>query len=142
MNEKNIKYANSQYDQSSPDKEPFNYILWGIKNEEERIWNSSELHQEYLKKGGTESKVSRLSDTDQEENIKRVAERISSKIKEVPVIKDSYPTLDEEEISDLCLTPLLSMLSIMSPKFQSNLQVVALMRCMIKTVMTWRVSIL
>ena len=122
--------------------ESFNYIHWNIKNEEERIWNSSELHQEYLKKGGTESKVSRLSDTDQEENIKRVAERISSKIKEVPVIKDSYPTLDEEEISDLCLTPLLSMLSIMSPKFQSNLQVVALMRCMIKTVMTWRVSIL
>ena len=122
--------------------EPFNYIHRNIKNEEERIWNSSELHQEYLKKGGTESKVSRLSDTDQEENIKRVAERISSKIKEVPVIKDSYPTLDEEEISDLCLTPLLWMLSIMSPKFQSNLQVVALMRCMIKTVMTWRVSIL
>ena len=87
--------------------ESFNYIHWNIKNEEERIWNSSELHQEYLKKGGTESKVSRLSDTDPEENIKRIAERISSKIKEVPVIKDSYPTLDEEEISDLCLTPLL-----------------------------------
>ena len=60
MNERNIKYANSQYDRSSPDKEPFNYILWSIKNEEERIWNSSELHQEYLKKGGTESKVSTL----------------------------------------------------------------------------------
>ena len=77
--------------------EPFNYIHRNIKNEEERIWNSSELHQEYLKKGGTESKVSRLSDTDQEENIKRVAERISSKIKEVPVIKDSYPILTRKK---------------------------------------------
>ena len=31
-----------------------------MKNEEERVWNSSGLRQEYLKKGGTESKVSRL----------------------------------------------------------------------------------
>ena len=60
MNERNIKYANSQYNRSSPGKEPFNYILRSIKNEEERIWNSSELHQEYLKEGGTESKVFRL----------------------------------------------------------------------------------
>ena len=37
VNERNIKYANSQYDRSSPDKEPFNYILWSITNEEERI---------------------------------------------------------------------------------------------------------
>ena len=60
MNERSIKYANSQYNCSSPDMEPFNYIHGSIKNEEERILNSSELHQEYLKKGGTESKVSRL----------------------------------------------------------------------------------
>ena len=151
MNERNIKYANSQYDRSSPDKEPFNYILWSITNEEERIWNSSELHQECLKKGGTESKVSTLieriekqmrdevycfkaagmatlimhkqkeyllfkvlvkSDTDEEEDIKKVAQRISSEIKKAPVIKDSYPALDEEEISDLCLPSILSMLSI------------------------------
>ena len=111
----------------------FNYILRSIKNEEERIWNSFELHQEYLKKGSTESKVSRLiaiiekqmkdevycfkaagmaalithkqkassmfkvlvkSDTDVEEDIKRVAQRISSEIKEALVIKDSYPALD------------------------------------------------
>ena len=178
---RNIKYANSQYDHSSPDKEPFNYILWSIKNEEERIWNSSYLHQEYPKKGGTESKVSRLNEriekqmkddvycfkaasmatlimhkqktssmfkvliksyTDEEEGIKRVARRISSEIKEAPLIKDSYPALNEEEISDLCLPSLLSMLSIVSPKFHSSLKVVTLMSSMIKTVMTSRVSIL
>ena len=60
MKEQNIKYASSHYDPSSPDKEPFNYILWNIKKEEQRIWNSSELHQGYLKKGVTETKVSRL----------------------------------------------------------------------------------
>ena len=56
MNERNIKYENFQYDRSSPDKEAFNYIPQSMKNEEERAG----LHQEYLKKGGTESKVSRL----------------------------------------------------------------------------------
>ena len=173
MNERNINYANSQYNRSSPGKEPFNYILRSIKNEEERIWNSSELHQEYLKEGGTESKVFRLieriekqmkdevycfkaagmaalimhkqkaswmfnvlvkSDTDEEEDIKRVAQRISSKIKEAPAHK--------ERISDLYLLSLLWMLSVMSPKSQRNLKVVALMSSMIKTVMTSRVSIL
>ena len=47
-----------------------------------------------------------------------------------------------EEISDLCFSSLLLMLSIMSPKFQRNLKVVVLMSSMIKTVMTSRVSIL
>ena len=60
MNERNIKYANFQYDSLSPDKEAFSYILRSMKNEEERVWNSSGLHQEYLKKGGTKSKVFRL----------------------------------------------------------------------------------
>ena len=60
VNERNITYANFQYDRSSPDKGAFNYILWSMKNEEERVWNSSGLPQEYLKKGGTDSKVSRL----------------------------------------------------------------------------------
>ena len=87
-------------------------------------------------------KVLAKSDTDEEEDIKKVAQRISSEIKEAPVIKDSYPALGEEEISDLCLRSLLSMLPIMSPKFQSNLKVVALMSNMIKTVMTSRISIL
>ena len=57
-------------------------------------------------------KVLVKSDTDEEEDIKRVAKRISSETKEAPVIKDTYPTLDEEEISDLCLPSLLSMLCI------------------------------
>ena len=172
-----IKYAHNQYDH----KKPFNLILRSIKNEEDRIWNSSELHKKYLKKGGTESKVCRLierieeqmkdeiycftaagmatiimykqkatsmskvlveNDTDEEEDIKRVAKRISSETKEAPVTKDTYPTLDEEEISDLCLPSLLSMLCIVSPKFRSNLKVVALMSSMIKTVMTSMVSML
>ena len=181
VNDRIIKYAHNQYDHTSPDKEPFNFILRSIKSEEDRIWNSSELHKEYLKKGGTESKVCRLierleeqmkdeiycfktagmptvimhkqkatsmfkvlvkNDTDEDEGIKRVAKRISSETKETPVIKDTYPTLDEEEISDLCLPSLLSMLCIVSPKFRSNLKVVALMSSMIKTVMTSKVSML
>ena len=79
-------------------------------------------------------KVLVKSDTDEEADIKRVAQRIFREIKEVPMIKDSYPALDEEEISDLFLPSLLSMLTIMSPKFQSNLKVVAWMSSMIKTV--------
>ena len=46
------------------------------------------------------------------------------------------------EISDLCFSSLLLMLSIMSRKFQRNLKVVVLMSSMIKTAMTSRVSIL
>ena len=96
----------------------------------------------HKQKASSMFKVLVKSDTDEEEDIKRVAQRISSEIKEAPVIKDSYPALGEEEISDLCLRSLLSMLPIMSPKFQSNLKVVALMSNMIKTVMTSRISIL
>ena len=96
----------------------------------------------HKQKASSMFKVLAKSDTDEEEDIKKVAQRISSEIKEAPVIKDSYPALDEEEISDLCLRSLLSMLPIMSPKFQSNLKVVALTSNMIKTVMTSRISIL
>ena len=60
MNKINVKYANSQYNPWNPNEKLFNYILWSIKNGEEKLWNSSKLHQEYLNKGGTESKVSRL----------------------------------------------------------------------------------
>ena len=138
MNEQNIKYASSHYDPLSSDKEPFNYILWNIKNEEQRIWNSSELHQ----KASTIFKILVKSDTDEEEDVKTIAQIILSEIKEASVIKDSYPALDKEEIFDLCWLSLLSMLSIMSPNFQSNLYVVAFMSSMIKTVMTLRISIL
>ena len=79
-------------------------------------------------------KVLVKSDTDEEADIKRVAQRIFREIKEAPMIKDIYPALDEEEISDLFLPSLLSILTIMSPKFQSNLKVVAGMSSMIKTV--------
>ena len=96
----------------------------------------------HKQKASSMFKVLVKSDADVEEDIKRVVQRISSEIKEALVIKDSYPALDEEEISDLCLPSLLSMLSIMSPKFQSNLKVAALVSSMIKTVMTSRFSIL
>ena len=80
------------------------------------------------------------------EDIKRVAHKIFSEIKEVPLIKVISQLLMKyllmEEISDLCFSSLLLMLSIMSPKLQRNLKVVVLMSSMIKTVMTWRVSIL
>ena len=98
MNEQNIKYASSHYDPLSSDKEPFNYILWNIKNEEQRIWNSSELHQ----KASTIFKILVKSDTDEEEDVKTIAQIILSEIKEASVIKDSYPALDKEEIFDLC----------------------------------------
>ena len=123
-----IKYAHNQYDHTSPDKEPFNFILRIIKNEEDRIWNPSELHKGYLKKRGTESKVCRLierieeqmkdeiycfkaagmatvimykqkatsifkvlvkNDTDEEEDIKRVAKRISSETNRKDLSKEA-----------------------------------------------------
>ena len=82
------------------------------------------------------------SDADDEEDIMRVAQRIANESKEVPVVKDHYPILDEAEISELCMPSLLSLLSNVSPKFSSNLKVIALISSMIKSVLTSKVSIL
>ena len=50
----------------------------------------------HKQKASSMFKVLVKSDTDVEEDIKRVAQRISSEIKEALVIKDSYPALDYE----------------------------------------------
>ena len=56
----------------------------------------------HKQKASTISKVLVKSDTDEEEDIKTIAQIILSEIKEAPVIKCSYPALDKEEIFDLC----------------------------------------
>ena len=55
-----IKAAKNQYDLTSTDKTPFNYVLRSIRNEEDRIWNSCELLDAYIEKGGTKSNVTRF----------------------------------------------------------------------------------
>ena len=56
----------------------------------------------HKQKASTISKVLVKSDTDEEEDIKTIAQIILSEFKEAPVIKYSYPALDKEEIFDLC----------------------------------------
>ena len=55
-----IKAAQNQYEQSSPDKDPFNFILRSIMNEPDRMWTSTELLEAYKRKGGTESNNTRF----------------------------------------------------------------------------------
>ena len=60
MNKRLIKSLHNQYDDSSPDKDAINFIIRSIKNEPEKIWNSTELHFIYTEKGGYESNISRF----------------------------------------------------------------------------------
>ena len=55
ISERNVKAAQNQYYNTSTDKIPFNYILQSIRNEQDKVWNSSELLEEYRNKGGTET---------------------------------------------------------------------------------------
>ena len=40
-----------QYYQNIPDKEAFDFDPLNIKNDPEKIWTSTELHDEYIEKG-------------------------------------------------------------------------------------------
>ena len=40
VNDRNIKAAKNSLDQTSSDKEPFNYILKSLRKEEYKIWTS------------------------------------------------------------------------------------------------------
>ena len=82
-----------------------------------------------------------LSAADDEEDIKRVAQRIYNESKEAPVVKDRYLVPYEAEISKLCIPSSLSLLSIVSPKFRRNLKVIALISSMINSFMTEAVII-
>ena len=55
VNERNIKAAKNSLDQTSSDKDPFNYILKSLRNEEDKIWISTELLEAYRLKGGSET---------------------------------------------------------------------------------------
>ena len=48
----------NQYDNSSPDKDAIKFRIRSIKNEPEKIWNSTELHLIYIEKGGSDSNIS------------------------------------------------------------------------------------
>ena len=55
-----IKAQHKQYEQISPDRESINFIVRSIINETEKTWTSAELHDKYIEKGGTESRISRF----------------------------------------------------------------------------------
>ena len=55
-----IKSLHNQYGNSSPDKGTINFIIQSIKNDPEKIWNSTEPHLNYTKKGGSQSNISRF----------------------------------------------------------------------------------
>ena len=59
VNERNIKAAKNSLDQTSSD-EPFNYILKSLRNEEDKIWTSTELLEVYRSKGGSETNSTRF----------------------------------------------------------------------------------
>ena len=60
VNERLIKACHNQYDDRSPDKEAINFIIRSIKNEPEKVWTSTELHEKYIEKGGNENHISRF----------------------------------------------------------------------------------
>ena len=62
MNKKRIQSAKNQFDQVSSDKDPFNYLLRSIRNEDEKVWTSKELMDAYRNKGGNETNSTRLVD--------------------------------------------------------------------------------
>ena len=55
VNERLTKARLNQYDEGSPDREAINFVIRSIKNEPEEIWTSTELHDKFVEKGGTES---------------------------------------------------------------------------------------
>ena len=60
VNERSIKAVENSFNQTSDDKEPFNFILRSIRNEEDKIWTSAELLAAYRKKGGKETNSTRF----------------------------------------------------------------------------------
>ena len=60
VNERNIKAAKNSLDQTSSDKEPFNYTLKSLRNDEDKIWTSTELLEAYRSKGGSETNGTRF----------------------------------------------------------------------------------
>ena len=179
VSERSIKAAHNKYDQISSDKEPFNFVIRSIRNEPERIWNATELHNAYTKRGGTDSRVARITsrikqqlkdeiycfnspgistvimhqkkasgifkivnttDRDDGKEIKIVADKIVSEIKDFPIMGNTYPVLDSDEISEICLPTLQTLLSLISPKF--SMKVVALISGMVSTISKSKTSIL
>ena len=57
----NLKAAKNLFDQTSSDKEAFNYILKSIRNAHDKIWTSSKLLEAYREKGGNEMNSTVLS---------------------------------------------------------------------------------
>ena len=55
-----IKSLHNEYDGSSPDKDAINFIIQSIKNDPEKIWNSTELHLNYTKNGGSQLNIFRF----------------------------------------------------------------------------------
>ena len=60
VNGRNIKTAKNSLDQISSAKEPFNDILKSLRNEEDKIWTSTELLEAYRSKGSSETNSTRF----------------------------------------------------------------------------------
>ena len=54
-----MKANHNQYD-SNPDKDSVDFVVSSIRNEPERVWTSTELHDIYIERGGTESHISQF----------------------------------------------------------------------------------
>ena len=181
VNERNIKAAQNKLDQTSSDKESFNFLLRSIRMDPDRIWKSTELCQIYQDRGGTDTHPTRLlrrlkeylsdeiyffkaqgistvimhkekasqtlslNSTDVEDeliDIEKVAGKIKTEIKSVPGIKDNYPVLSNDALSEICLPTLTTLLQSISPKFQSNYKATALISSIITVIASSKVSML
>ena len=83
-----------------------------------------------------------MKEEDDTIEIEKVAMKIKSELKDIPTIKENYPVLDPDELTELCLPTLNTLLSIVSPKFNGNGKAIALISSMITTIATSKVSML
>ena len=64
-------------------------------------------------------------DEDEDIDINKVARQLKSELNKKPGIKRKYPVLDADELSDICLPTLKTMLETIPPNFKSNQKAVA-----------------
>ena len=87
-------------------------------------------------------KDSLKQDDDNQDYLSHIAKTIKKELKSVPYVKDSYPQLNEDLLSDHCLVTLQSLLQMISRNFIGNTKVVALIRSMISYVATSKASLI
>ena len=58
---RSVHAASNKYDNQSLDKEPLNYIIRSIRNDPEGIWDADHLHNCYMKKGRSDTHITRFT---------------------------------------------------------------------------------